>query len=292
MPLLGAERKNRKNRQKYIKNFFPCFYLFFFIFLFNAAKRQIIPSYFFYDYQSLHTMSVILHIETATALCSVAVSQDSAIIFQTDNTQEAGDGQGTTNHGSALGVMVDEALSFTDNHAIPFDAVAVSAGPGSYTGLRIGVSMAKGVAYARDLKLISVPTLEVQCVPVLLVHDDLPEDALLCPMLDARRMEVYAALYNRALRPVMPVAPVVVDEHSFEPYLNEHPVYFFGNGAEKCKPLLQHPNAHFFEGVPLLAKYMSPLAEKKFLREEFEDVAYFEPNYLKEFQATVAKKLL
>ncbi len=241
-------------------------------------------------------MSVILHIETATDLCSVAVSQDSAIIFQTDNlqkdTEEGKEPQKGTNHASILGTMVDEALSFTDNHAIPFDAVAVSAGPGSYTGLRIGVSMAKGVAYGRDLKLIAVPTLEVQCVPVLLVHDDLPEDALLCPMLDARRMEVYTALYTRALRAVLPTQPMVIDEHAFEQQLNEHPIYFFGNGAEKCKAMIQHPNAHFFDGVPLLAKYMSPLAEKKFLRDEFADVAYFEPNYLKEFQATVAKNPL
>lgn len=240
-------------------------------------------------------MSVILHIETATDLCSVAVSQDSAIIFQTDNLPKEGEAptmQKGTNHASVLGVMVDEALSFTDNHAIPFDAVAVSAGPGSYTGLRIGASMAKGVAYGRNLKLIDIPTLEIQCVPVLLVHDDLPEDALLCPMLDARRMEVYAALYTRALKPVMPTSPVVIDEHSFEEHLAAHPIYFFGNGAEKCKAAIQHPNAHFFDGVPLLAKYMSPLAEKKFLREEFANVAYFEPNYLKEFQATHAKNPL
>lgn len=240
-------------------------------------------------------MSVILHIETATDLCSVAVSQDTAIIFQTDNLPKEGDEpkkEKGTNHASILGVMVDEALSFTDSHAIPFDAVAVSRGPGSYTGLRIGVSMAKGVAYGRNLKLISVPTLKVQCVPVLLVHDDLPEDALLCPMLDARRMEVYTALYTRALKTVLHTQPMVINEHSFEQQLCEHPIYFFGNGAEKCKAMIQHPNAHFLDGVPLLAKYMSPLAEKKFLREEFEDVAYFEPNYLKEFQATVAKNPL
>lgn len=239
-------------------------------------------------------MSVILHIETATDLCSVAVSQDGATIFQTDNIDElsAESGKKTSNHSQRLGVMVDEAMSFTDNHAIPFDAVAVSAGPGSYTGLRIGISMAKGIAYARDLKLIALPTLQVLCVPVLLVHDDLPEDALLCPMLDARRMEVYTALYTRALKPVMDIAPVVVDTDSFKEQLDKHPIYFFGNGAEKCKAVINHPNAHFLDNVKLLAKNMAPLAEKKFLCEEFEDVAYFEPNYLKEFQATVAKKLL
>lgn len=239
-------------------------------------------------------MSVILHIETATDLCSVAVSQDGATIFQTDNIDElsAESGKKTSNHSQRLGVMVDEAMSFTDNHAIPFDAVAVSAGPGSYTGLRIGISMAKGIAYARDLKLIALTTLQVLCVPVLLVHDDLPEDALLCPMLDARRMEVYTALYTRALKPVMDIAPVVVDADSFKEHLDKHPIYFFGNGAEKCKAAINHPNAHFLDNVKLLAKNMTPLAEKKFLCEEFEDVAYFEPNYLKEFQATVAKKLL
>lgn len=234
-------------------------------------------------------MSVILHIETAAEGCSVAVSEDGATIFKTDNLEDGGM-KGRAQE--LLGRMVDEALSFTDNHAIPFDAVAVSAGPGSYTGLRIGVSMAKGVCYARDLKLIAVPTLQVMCVPVLLVHDDLPEDALLCPMLDARRMEVYTALYTRALRPVVDVCAKVIDESSFADVLNEHPVYFFGNGAEKCKGVITHPNAHFMDGVALLAKNMSPLAEKKFLREEFEDVAYFEPNYLKEFQAIKAKSLL
>lgn len=240
-------------------------------------------------------MSVILHIETATDICSVAVSQDGATIFQTDNLENLENETGkqrTSNHSQQLGVMVDEAISFTDNHAIPFDAVSISEGPGSYTGLRIGVSMAKGVAYARNLKLISVPTLKILCVPVLLVHDDLPEDALLCPMLDARRMEVYCALYTRALKPEKEIAPVVIDEMSFKEHLDKHPIYFFGNGAEKCKSVIKHPNAHFLDNVKLLAKNMAPLAEMKFLRDEFEDVAYFEPNYLKEFQATVAKKLI
>ena len=242
-------------------------------------------------------MSVILHIETATDLCSVAVSQDSAIIFQTDNLQKESEDAETqpkkgTNHASALGVMVDEALSFTDNHAIPFDAVAVSAGPGSYTGLRIGVSMAKGVAYGRDLKLIALPTLEVQCVPVLLVHDDLPEDALLCPMLDARRMEVYTALYTRALKPILPIQPMVIDEHSFDTYLNERPIYFFGNGAAKCIDTIHHPNARFIPDIEPLARWMFPLAERKFFDQQFEDVAYFVPFYLKDFVAKQPKKLL
>ena len=144
-------------------------------------------------------MSCILHIDTSTNVCSVAVSEDSHVIFQ----QEERSGQ---NHAERLGTFVDEALSFTDSHAIPFDAVAVSGGPGSYTGLRIGVSMAKGICYARNLKLISVPTLELLCVPVLL-RELVEEGALLCPMIDARRMEVYAGLYDRGLKPVRPVKP-------------------------------------------------------------------------------------
>lgn len=238
-------------------------------------------------------MAVILHIETATEGCSVAVSQDGANIFKTDNFDELGQaGKKDTNHSKRLGVFVDEAMSFTDNHGIPFDAVAVSSGPGSYTGLRIGVSMAKGICYGQNLKLISVPTLEILSVPVLLIHDDLPEDAIICPMLDARRMEVYTAMYTRALRPIIAPQAKIIDENSFAEQLEKHPVYFFGNGSDKCKEVIKHPNAHFIDGIKLDAKYMAPLAEKKFLREEYEDVAYFEPFYLKEFVATKAKKLL
>jgi tRNA threonylcarbamoyladenosine biosynthesis protein TsaB len=188
--------------------------------------------------------------------------------------------------------MVDEALSFADSHAIPFDAVAVSCGPGSYTGLRIGVSMAKGICFGRDLKLISVPTLELLCVPVLLRECIAEDDALLCPMLDARRMEVYAALYDRALRPIREVQADVVDADTYREYLDAHPVYFFGNGAQKCMETIDHPNAHYIDGIEPLARWMQPLAERRMLNEQFEDVAYFEPFYLKDFVAKMHKKLI
>ncbi len=229
-------------------------------------------------------MACILNIETSTDVCSVAVSENGTCIFKEED-------HSGPNHAVKLGVFVDEALSFTDNHAIPFDAVAVSSGPGSYTGLRIGTSMAKGVCYARDLKLLAVPTLEVLCVPVLLRHE-LPDDALLCPMIDARRMEVYAAVFDRALRPVRATMADVVNQTTYKEFLDEHPVYFFGNGAAKCMEAIAHPNAHLIEGIEPLAKNMFPLAEKRFLREEFEDVAYFVPNYLKDFVALKPKKLL
>ncbi len=239
-------------------------------------------------------MATILHIETSTDVCSVAVSEDGQVIFQ----QEDHSGK---NHAEQLGSMVDEALSFTDSHAIPFDGVAVSCGPGSYTGLRIGVSMAKGICYGRNLKLVAVPTLELLCVPVLL--REIPEeDALLCPMIDARRMEVYAGIYTRGLKPVREIRADVVNGDTYKEYLDSHPVYFFGNGAKKCfegngvagdkTSAIAHPNAHLIEGIEPLAKWMQPLAEKRFLNEQFEDVAYFVPFYLKDFVAKKPKDLL
>lgn len=230
-------------------------------------------------------MSCILNIDTSTNVCSVAVSQDGACIF--DKEDHSG-----PNHAERLGAFVDEALSFIDNHAIPLDAVAVSCGPGSYTGLRIGVSMAKGICYGRDVKLLAVPTLELLCVPVLLREMVTDDDALLCPMLDARRMEVYAQLFTRSLREVRPIQADVVDADTYREYLDKHPVYFFGNGAMKCKEVIDHPNAHFIEGIEALAKNMLPLAERRMAREEFADVAYFVPFYLKDFVAKQPRKLL
>ena len=231
-------------------------------------------------------MACILHIETSTNICSVAVSEDGQCIF--DQKAEGEKGAGA----ERLGSMIDEALSFTDNHAIPFDAVSVSCGPGSYTGLRIGVSMAKGICYGRDLKLISVPTLELMCVPVLLRETVQEENALLCPMLDARRMEVYAGLYDRSLMTIREVSADVVTEDTYRQYLDERPVYFFGNGAKKCMETINHPNAHFIDNIEPLAKGMQPLAEKRFLMEQFEDVAYFVPFYLKDFVAIKPKPLI
>ena len=229
-------------------------------------------------------MSCILHIETSTDVCSVAVSEDSHVIFQQDD-------HSGPNHAERLGTMIDEALSFTDNHAIPFDAVAVSCGPGSYTGLRIGVSMAKGICYGRNLQLIAVPTLELLCVPVLL-RELVPENAILCPMLDARRMEVYAGLYDRALKPIREVRADIVDADTYREYLDKQPIYFFGNGAKKCMDVIQHPNAHYIDGIEPLAKWMQPLAERRLLSGQVEDVAYFVPFYLKDYVAKMPSKLI
>ncbi|MBR3432571.1 MAG: tRNA (adenosine(37)-N6)-threonylcarbamoyltransferase complex dimerization subunit type 1 TsaB [Bacteroidaceae bacterium] len=230
-------------------------------------------------------MPCILHIETSTKVCSVALSEDGKLLYH----HEDFDGPG---HSETSGVYVDEALSFANSHAIPVDAVAVSMGPGSYTGLRIGVSLAKGVCYGRALPLIAVPTLKVLCVPVLLGKEELPEDALLVPMIDARRMEVYSAVYDRALKEIRPVQADVVTAETYQEYLNRGPVYFFGNGAHKCQAVIQHPNARFIEDIHPLARNMFPLAERSMHLKEFQDVAYFEPFYLKEFVAIKSKPLL
>lgn len=231
-------------------------------------------------------MSCILHIETSSQMCSVAVSEDSQVIYhdESESTEKGASAE-------RLGTMIDEAVSFTDSHAIPFDAVAVSGGPGSYTGLRIGVSMAKGICFGRDLKLISVPTLELLCVPVLL-RDTLPEDALLCPMLDARRMEVYSGVYDRALHEVRGVQADVVSNDTYLTWLDQHPVYFFGPGAAKCMDVINHPNAHLIDNIMPMARWMQPLAERRLLNGQTEDVAYYEPFYLKDFVAKVSKNPL
>ena len=230
-------------------------------------------------------MSCILNIETSTDVCSVAVSNDAECIFNKED-------HSGPNHAVKLGVFVDEALSFIDNHAIPLDAVAVSCGPGSYTGLRIGTSMAKGICYGRGAKLIAIPTLELMTVPVLLREMVTEDNALLVPMLDARRMEVYAQVFDRALKEHRPIQADVVDAETYKEFLDKGPVYFFGNGAAKCMDTINHPNAHLIEGIEPLAKNMFPLAEKRIALEKYEDVSYFVPFYLKDFVAKKPKSLL
>ena len=230
-------------------------------------------------------MSCILNIETSTDVCSVAISDSGQVIFNKED-------HSGPNHAVKLGVYVDEAFDFLDSHGLPLEAVAVSCGPGSYTGLRIGVSMAKGICYGRGVKLIAVPTLELMAVPVLLGEHPEEEDALIVPMLDARRMEVYAEVLDRALKVVRPIQADIVDADTYKEYLNQHHVYFFGNGAAKCMETINHPNAHLVEGIEPLAKNMAPLAEKRFVEGKFEDVAYFVPFYLKDFVAKMPKKLI
>lgn len=236
-------------------------------------------------------MSCILNFETSTNVCSIAVSQDGLCLFERED-------HSGPNHAVKLGLYVDEALAYIDSRNMKLDAVAVSCGPGSYTGLRIGMSMAKGICYGRNAKLLAVPTLELLCVPVLLseqLNDDQllqMGEPLLCPMLDARRMEVYAQLFDRSLKEIRPIQADVVDENTYKEWFDEHPVFFFGNGAAKCMETINHPNAHLISGIEPLARNMLPLADKRMAEERFEDVAYFVPFYLKDFVAKTPKKLL
>lgn len=230
-------------------------------------------------------MSCILSIETSTNICSVAMSNDGECIFNQENHQGP-------NHNEILGTFIDEALTFIDARNIKLDAVAVSSGPGSYTGLRIGASMAKGICYGRDAKLIAVPTLELLAVPVLLGEQVAEDDALLVPMLDARRMEVYAQVLDRALKEVRGIQADVVTANTYRAFLDAHEVYFFGNGAAKCMDTIAHPHAHLIENITPLAKNMFPLAEKRLAEGRVEDVAYFVPFYLKDFVAKTPKKLI
>lgn len=227
-------------------------------------------------------MSCILNIETSTETCSVAVAQDGGIIFEKVNNEP-------NSHTKYLAKFVEEALSFAESHAIPLDAVAVSSGPGSYTGLRIGVSTAKGICYGKDVPLIAIPTLKLLCVKPLLSDEIEDENALLCPMIDARRMEVYTAIYDRALNEVRKVQADIIEENTYNEWLDKGLVYFFGNGAEKCKEIIKHPNARFIDGIIPTAKSMLPLAELAIAKGTYVDVAYFEPFYLKDFVAIKSK---
>ena len=227
-------------------------------------------------------MSCILNIETSTETCSVAVCQDGIVIFEKVNKE-------ANSHTKHLASFVEEAISFADSHAIPLDAVAVSSGPGSYTGLRIGVSTAKGVCYGRNIPLIEIPTLKLLCVAPLLSDDIEDENALLCPMIDARRMEAYTAIYDRSLKEVRKVQADIIDESTYAEWLNKGVVYFFGNGSEKCKEVINHPNARFIDNITPTAKSMLPLAELAIAKQFFVDVAYFEPFYLKDFVAIKSK---
>jgi tRNA threonylcarbamoyladenosine biosynthesis protein TsaB len=230
-------------------------------------------------------MSCILNIETSTDVCSLAVSVDGDLVFNKED-------HSAHNHSVSLGVFVDEALAYIDDRNIPLDAVAVSCGPGSYTGLRIGVSMAKGICYGRGVKLIAVPTLELMCVPLLLGEKIEEDNALLCPMLDARRMEVYAQIFDCGLKEKRGIQADIVDADTYKEYLDQASVYFFGNGAEKCMETIAHENAKLIKGIEPLAKNMFPLAEKRIAMGQYEDVAYFVPFYLKDFVAKQPKKLL
>lgn len=224
-------------------------------------------------------MALILNIETSTTVCSVALGRDGKSIA----LKELNDGY---THSENLTLFIRDILKEANVAFSAIDAIAVSKGPGSYTGLRIGVSTAKGLCFSLDKPLIGINTLQsmASLKPLLKEEEILKDQFLFCPMIDARRMEVYCAFYDCSNREIRKTEAIIVDENSFADILANYKVVFFGDGAEKCiEKLAQHKNAIFADNVFPSAKYMTTLAEQAFASSRFENLAYFEPYYLKEF---------
>lgn len=226
-------------------------------------------------------MPLILNIETATRVCSVTLARGSGLVVSRESREP-------NVHSSMLTVFIEEMMAEAGLSLNSLDAVAVSMGPGSYTGLRIGVAASKGFCYALDKPLIAIPTLQAMAygISFTIPHPASPIPHLLSPMIDARRMEVYCALYNEQLAEVREVRAEIISEDSFADFLKDHIVVFGGDGAEKCRQLLgAHPNAIFTDNFETSSTYMTTLALEKFSNGEFENLAYFEPFYLKDFVA-------
>lgn len=220
---------------------------------------------------------IILQIETATTSCSVAIAKDREVLAFKEIDQR-------NIHAEVITVYIEELIKQCGITYADLDAIAVSCGPGSYTGLRIGVSTAKGLCYALDKPLISVDTLAAMAQGAVVHLDD--ANMLLCPMIDARRMEVFTAMYNTTGEMVLPTVAEIIDQNSFSDILSGNKVLFFGDGAEKCREALSgQPNALFLSGFANSAIHLTEIAAKKFENSVFEDVAYFEPYYLKDFIA-------
>ncbi len=228
-------------------------------------------------------MGLILNIDTSTSTCSVALASNGQLLAvrEVKNTRD---------HASIITVLIAELFEITGKKVTDIDAIAVCKGPGSFTGLRIGVSAAKGLCYAIDKPLISIGSPEILTQAFFDIHKDfLNTETFYCPLIDARRMEVYTALYNLKLEQVKETKALIVDENSFKDYSGER-ICFFGSGAEKCKDHFSDKRFHFFSDVDSSASYMANLSECYFTKKQIEDTAYFEPFYLKDFVATVAKK--
>jgi len=232
-------------------------------------------------------MAYILCIETSTSICSTALIDDGKVVAARQNNEG-------NSHATQLTLLIQEL--FNDSSVIPaisdIDAVAVSCGPGSYTGLRIGVSTAKGICFALDKPLIAISSLAILAWPVVKQNygSNLDTETWYCPMIDARRMEVYTAMFDQNMVQKRETSADIIDPNSYQDILKRRKVFFFGNGAKKCQDTLTHKNAVFFEDEGPLARNMASLAHDAWQNGRFEDVAYFEPFYLKDFIATTPKR--
>jgi len=231
--------------------------------------------------QKFYNMSLILSIETSTPVCTVSLSENGKTIAIRESFDEK-------SHATHLTVFVEELLKENNITAKNLSAVAVSRGPGSYTGLRIGVSVAKGICYAAQIPLIAIDTLKTMAIMAANKYNH--KNVLYCPMIDARRMEVYSELFDGNFNVKREVIAEVIDHNSYSDILAQQKIVFIGNGSEKLTNTITSPNAVFIEGIYPSANYMSELAYNEFQNKQFVDVAYFEPFYLKDFVATTPKK--
>ncbi len=220
----------------------------------------------------------ILNLETSTKNCSVSVSKNGEVVFLIELCEA------NFSHAEKLPSFIKDAIANSGILMQDLNAIAIGKGPGSYTGLRIGVSTAKGLCYGLDIPLISLATLKI------LAHATQIENGYIIPLLDARRMEVYTAVFNKDYQLIKPTFNHIVEKDSFKEFLEKDTVYFLGDGSEKIKEIIPHPNAVFLDNYHPSAKEMAKLSYTKYLENNFEDVAYFEPFYLKDFHVTVSKK--
>ena len=227
-------------------------------------------------------MPLLLSLETSTDVCSVAVHDNGKLLA----IAEVHIGQA---HAAKLASLIKEVMAISGSAMADLGAVAVSAGPGSYTGLRIGTSTGKGLCYALAIPLVSVGTLDLMAAAM---RGARPENAILCPMIDARRMEVYCALYDPLGRSTTAVEAKVIDEHSFTDQLKDGPVIFGGNGSDKCRGVIGHPGALFLEGIFPSAMHLGALSSQKLAEGKVEDLMHFEPFYLKDFKAKLPTNII
>lgn len=231
-------------------------------------------------------MAVILNIETSTSVCSVALTAEGMILTHYEDFEGR-------NHAALLSGYIKSCLDFLSDKELKLDAVAVSIGPGSYTGLRIGLSEAKGLAYALDIPLIGVSTLKLMATRVMFSTLDIDPDTIFVPMIDARRMEVYTAAYDFGLNELLQPQPLILDQNSYSDMITSgRPILLFGNGSAKASSLIDAPNVTIVEGVDPLAVDMIALAERSYAARDFLELAYSVPVYLKDFMVTKPKKLL
>lgn len=233
-------------------------------------------------------MALILHLETASPVCSVALSRNGTLLGYRESTEDK-------SHATRLTGFIQELLEENGISADDLEAISLSMGPGSYTGLRIGASVAKGLAYGSGIPVIGIPTLLSLAKGFSVSHSGKAAIAaaqgpvLLCPMLDARRMEVYTAFYDTRLNEIKPVEAIILEPLSFSALTDDQLLLMFGTGSNKAAEIISHPNARFFMDIKLSASFHADLAETLFNRSEFLDTAYFEPHYLKEFIASIPK---